>query len=77
SHGANIPIELVGKPVFSGTQDTYYNVDAAGTIHPPAPQVFSCKDTFILLSPGDMRFVINGEPKNKQTQRDPSQLPPL
>ena len=75
SHGANIPIELVGKPVYSGSQDTYYNVDAAGTIHPVAPQCWSCKDTFILLTNGDMKFVINGEPKNKQTQRDPKQLP--
>ena len=82
SHGANIPIELVGKPVYSGTasngsyQDTYYNVDAAGTIHPPAPQCWSCKDTYILLTPGEMKYKINGEPPIKQTQRDPSQLPP-
>ena len=84
SHGANIPIELVGKPVYSGTsqngsshQDTYYNVDAAGTIHPPAPQCFSCKDTYILLTPGDMKFKINGEPQHKETQRDKKQLPPV
>ena len=77
SHGANIPIELVGKPVFSGAQDTYYNVDAAGSIHPCAPQCWSCKDTFILLTPGDMRFVMNGEPRNKETQRDSNMLPPV
>ena len=76
SHGANIPIELVGKPVYSGEQDTYYNVNSAGTIHPPSPQCWSCKDTFILLTNGDMKFVINGEPQIKQTQRDPKQLPP-
>ena len=77
SHGANIPVELVGKPVYSGPQDTYYNVDAAGSIHPPAPQCWSCKDTYILLTPGDMRFVMNGEPKNIETQRDKKQLPPV
>ena len=77
SHGANIPIELVGKPVYSGSQDTYYNVDAAGTIHPCAPQCWSCKDTYILLTPGDMRFKINGEPTNIPTQRDEQQLPPV
>ena len=77
SHGANIPIELVGKPVYSGASDTYYNVDSAGTTHPPAPQCFSCKDTYVLLTPGEMRFVMNGEPKNKQTQRDLKQLPPV
>jgi len=77
SHGANIPIELVGKPVYSGATDTYYNVDAAGTVHPPSPQCWSCKDTYILLTPGDMRFNINGEPANIPTQRDLNQLPPV
>ena len=77
SHGANIPIELVGKPVYSGAQDTYYNVDAAGTIHPPSAQCWTCKDTYLLLTNGDMKFVINGEPKNKPTQRDLKQLPPV
>ena len=77
SHGANIPIELVGKPVYSGATDTYYNVDAAGTVHPPSPQCWSCKDTYILLTPGDMRFNINGEPQNIPTQRDLNQLPPV
>lgn len=75
SFGANIPIELVGKPIYSGNQDTYYNVDAAGTIHPIAPQVFSCKDCYIMLCNGDMKFVINGEPRNISTQRDENQLP--
>ena len=76
SHGANIPIELVGKPVYANAQDTYYNVDANGTIHPPAPQCWSCKDTYILLTNGDMKFKMNGEPPTTSTQRDPSQLPP-
>ena len=77
SHGANIPIELVGKPVYSGSPDTYYNVDASGTVHPPAPQCWSCKDTYILLTNGDMKFVMNGEPQTKSTQRDIKQLPPV
>ena len=76
SHGANISVELVGGPVYTGENDTYYNVDAAGTIHPPAPQMWSCKDTYILLMPGDMKFKINGEPDIIQTQRDERQLPP-
>jgi len=76
SHGQNISVELVGGPVYSGANDTYYNVDAAGTIHPPAPQCFSCKDTYIILMPGDMKFKINGEPDIISTQRDSRQLPP-
>ena len=77
SHGQNISVELVGNPVYSGANDTYYNVDAAGTIHSPAPQMFSCKDTYILLTNGDMKFFINGEPDRISTQRDERQLPPV
>ena len=76
SHGQNISVELVGNPVYTGANDTYYNVDAAGTIHAPAPQMWSCKDTYILLLPGDMKFKINGEPETISTQRDTRMLPP-
>ena len=75
SHGQNIPIELVGKPVYGDEKDTYYNVDASGTIHPPAPQCWSCKDVWIELLNGDMKFHINGEPE--ASQRDERQLPPV
>ena len=76
SHGQNISVELVGNPVYTGANDTYYNVDAAGLIHPPACQMWSCKDTYIILSNGDMKFRINGEPDLISTQRDPRQIPP-
>ena len=76
SHGQNISVELVGGPIYSGNNDTYYNVTADGLTHPPAPQCFSCKDTYILLLPGDMKFKINGEPDTISTQRDTRMLPP-
>ena len=50
SNGQNIPIQIKGQPIYSGINDTYYNVNAAGTIHPPPPQIWLCRDTYFLLS---------------------------
>ena len=74
SFGRNIPIEIEGKPIYQGSQDTYYNVDEDGTVHPPPPQLWACKDCYIELTPGDMKFYINGEPEG--SQREPRMIPP-
>ena len=74
SFGRNIPIEIEGKPIYQGSQDTYYNVDDDGSIHPPPPQLWCCKDCYIELTPGDMKFYINGEPEG--SQREPRMIPP-
>ena len=74
SFGRNIPIEIEGKPIYQGAQDTYYNVDEDGTVHPPPPQLWACKDCYIELTPGDMKFYINGEPEG--SQREPRIIPP-
>ena len=50
SNGQNIPIQIKGQPIHSGANDTYYNVNAAGTIHPPPPQIWLCRDTYFILS---------------------------
>ena len=50
SNGQNIPIQIKGQPLYSGINDTYYNVNAEGTIHPPPPQIWLCRDTFFVLS---------------------------
>ena len=50
SQGQNIPIQIKGQPIHSGANDTYYNVDAAGTRHPPPPQIWLCRDTYFVLS---------------------------
>ena len=50
SNGQNIAIQIKGQPVYTGENDTYYNVNAAGTIHPPPPQIWLCRDTFFVLS---------------------------
>ena len=37
SNGQNVPIQLKGNPIYTGLNDTYYNVDENGTAHPPPP----------------------------------------
>ena len=74
SRGKNISVELVGNPIYNGAQDTYYNVDVAGTIHPIPPQLWSCCDCYIKLVPGDMIFYNYGEPE--YSQLDPNNRPP-
>ena len=74
SFGRNIPIEIEGKPIYQGANDTYYNVDAAGTVHPPPVQLWTCRDCYIQLVPGDMCFHVNGEPSG--TQKDLRMRPP-
>ena len=50
SQGQNIPIQIKGQPLYSGANDTYFNVDASGTVHPPPPQIWLCRDTCFLCS---------------------------
>ena len=56
SQGQNIPIQIKGQPEFSGANDTYYNVNAAGTIHPPPPQIWLCRDTYFVLSSSGVQY---------------------
>ena len=74
SHGRNIPIEIVGNPMYQGAADTYYNVNEEGTQHPPPPQLWCCKDVFFTLVPGDIKFHMNSEPEG--TQMDMRMRPP-
>lgn len=66
SSGQNIPIQIKGNPKFTGLQDTYYNVDAAGTIHPPPPQIWLCRDTYWLASVDGLKYVPFDTPQDKQ-----------
>ena len=66
SQGQNIPIQIKGNPKFTGLQDTYYNVDAAGTVHPPPPQIWLCRDTYWLASTSGLKYVPFDTPSDKQ-----------
>ena len=50
SNGQNIPIQIKGQPIYTGLNDTYYNVNQEGTQHPPPPQIWLCRDTYFLVS---------------------------
>ena len=64
SAGQNIAIQLKGQPVYTGVNDTYYNVNAAGTIHPPPPQIWLCRDTFFSVSKDGVVYEAFSTPKS-------------
>ena len=66
SNGQNIPIQLKGNPKFTGPNDTYFNVDVEGKVHPPPPQIWLCRDTYWLASTNGLQYVSFGTPENKQ-----------
>ena len=66
SRGRNVAIELVGGPIYSGPNDTYYLVDPERNLHPPQPQVWSCRDIYMTLTIGDIKVYMNGEPDDSQ-----------
>ena len=64
SGSANIPIQLRGNPIYNGVNDTYYNVKQSGSewIHPPAPQLWVCCDTYFTIQVGGMKYHKTGTP---------------
>ena len=63
SQGQNIPIQIRGQPIYSGANDTYYNVDKDGTQHPPPPQIWLCRDTYFLISSQGVVYEAFSTPK--------------
>ena len=65
SNGQNIPIQIKGQPLYTGKNDTYYNVDETGS-HPP-PQLFICRDTYFPLDfLNGLVYHATGSPINSQ-----------
>lgn len=56
SDGKNIDVEFNAQPIVIGDNDTYYNVDENKTIHPPAPELWLCRDTYFVASRGKMKY---------------------
>lgn len=63
SGGQNIAIQLKGNPIYTGANDTYYNVNSSGTIHPPPPQLWLCCDTYFEVSSSGVKYVHNQTPE--------------
>ena len=66
SKGQNIPIQIKGQPIYTGANDTYYNVKSDGSVRPPPPQIWLCRDTYFLVSTNGVRYVSNDTPASKQ-----------
>ena len=66
SNGQNIPIQLKGNPIYTQANDTYYNVDAEGTQHPPPPQIWLCRDTYFVASTNGLQYINKGSPEGSQ-----------
>ena len=62
----NVQIQVNGAPIYSGINDTYYDVDGTGLVHPPPCQLFLVRDTFFELSLEGMKYVDNDSPPNSQ-----------
>lgn len=65
SNGQNIPIQIKGQPIYTGANDTYYNVNAEGTQHPPPPQIWLCRDTYFLVSTQGVQYEAFSTPSDK------------
>ena len=67
SNGQNIPIQIKGQPIFTGSNDTYYNIDETNLTHPPPPQLFICRDTYFTLDfQNGLVYHATGSPPNSQ-----------
>ena len=63
SDGQNVPIQIRGQPVYTGSNDTYYDVLGDGSAHPPPPQIWLCRDTYFLVSNEGVKYVQVGTPE--------------
>jgi hypothetical protein len=74
SGGQSTPIDIQFVPLYSGANDTYYNVDMdvdthVGTSHPPAPQLWFCRDVYWSMDVDNgLKFHKYGEPDGYQSQ---------
>ena len=68
SDGLNVPIQIRGQPIYTGKNDTYYNVNEEGTLHPPQIQMWMCRDTYFYVQPGFMKYFPHGTPEGTQAQ---------
>jgi hypothetical protein len=73
SGGQSTPIDIQFVPIYPGANDTYYNVDigavsTTGTSHPPAPQLWLCRDVYWSMDvENGLKFHKYGEPAGSQS----------
>ena len=53
-----VPISFKGKPIYTGTNDTYYIFDPEHSEqHPPPPELWICQDTYFLMSTNGLEYM--------------------
>ena len=64
STNSPVNVELRFAPVVSGANDVYYIPDSTTpTVHPPAPELWLCRDTYWIMGAGRLQYVKNGSPR--------------
>ena len=66
----NIQIQVNGMPIYTGANDTYYNVvePSGNTIHPPPTQLWITRDTYFKLSLDGLEYVDDQSPPGSQVE---------
>ncbi len=62
----NIQVQVNGQPIYTGPNDTYYNVNEEGTVHPPPTQLWLTRDTYFKLSLNGLEYVDDETPAGSQ-----------
>lgn len=61
---SSVNTELRFSPVVSGPNDVYYIPDpAVPTMHPPAPELWICNDSYWVVGPKTLKYVTSGSPR--------------
>jgi len=59
-----VNVKLGFNPIYTGNNDVYYIPDPTNTaLHPPAPQLWLCRDTFWVLGNKMLKYVNKGAPR--------------
>ena len=64
----NVQVQVNGQPIYTGNNDTYYNIiePNGNTVHPPPVQLLLVRDTYFKLSLEGLEYVDNDTPPNSQ-----------
>ncbi len=69
SNFGNVQIQVNGQPIYKGADDTYYNVDESGTIHPPPIQLWLTRDTYFTLDLNGLVYHDKTTPEGSQADQ--------
>ena len=67
----NVQVQVNGQPIYTGNNDTYYNIiePNGNTVHPPPVQLLLVRDTYFKLSLEGLEYVDNDTPPNSQVNQ--------